>query len=67
MIQTDDKDFSRDMTTRALINTNVRALQDHISKREQSKRLDQLENDMRSLMSIMLEIKHSIKNIGTGN
>lgn len=66
MIQTDDKDFSRDVTTRALINTNVRALQDHIAKREQAKRLDKLESDVSSIMSILFEIQHTIKNIGTG-
>lgn len=66
MIQTEDKDFSRDITTRALINTNVRALQDHIAKREQAKRLDKLESDVNSIMSILFEIQHTIKNIGTG-
>ena len=66
MIQTDDKDFSRDVTTRALINTNVRALQDHIAKREFSKRLDKVESDMGSIMSILFEIQNTIKNIGTG-
>lgn len=66
MIQTEDKDFSRDITTRALINTNVRALQDHIAKREQAKRLDKLESDVSSIMSILFEIQHTIKNIGTG-
>jgi hypothetical protein len=66
MIQTDDKDFSRDVTTRALINTNVRALQDHIAKREFAKRLDKVESDMGSIMSILFEIQNTIKNIGTG-
>ena len=66
MIQTDDKDFSRDISTRALINTNVRALQDHIAKREFAKRLDKVESDMGSIMSILFEIQNTIKNIGTG-
>jgi hypothetical protein len=66
MIQTDDKDFSRDVATRALINTNVRALQDHIAKREFARRLDKVESDMGSIMSILFEIQNTIKNIGTG-
>lgn len=66
MIQTDEKDFSRDITTRALINTNVRALQDHITKKEQARRIDKLESDVSSIMSILFEIQHSIKNLGTG-
>lgn len=66
MIQTDEKDFSRDITTRALINTNVRALQDHITKKEQARRIEKLESDVSSIMSILFEIQHSIKNLGTG-
>lgn len=66
MIQTDEKDFSRDITTRALINTNVRALQDHIAKKEQARRIDKLESDVSSIMSILFEIQHTIKNLGTG-
>jgi len=66
MIQTDEKDFSRDITTRALINTNVRALQDHIAKKEQARRIEKLESDVSSIMSILFEIQHTIKNLGTG-
>jgi hypothetical protein len=61
MIQTEDKDFSRDTTNRALINTNVRALQEHIAKREQAKRIDKLESDVSSIMSILLEIQQTLR------
>jgi len=61
MIQTEDKDFSRDTSNRALINTNVRALQEHIAKREQSKRIDKLESDVNSIMSILLEIQQTLR------
>jgi hypothetical protein len=61
MIQTEDKDFSRDTSNRALINTNVRALQEHIAKREQAKRLDKLESDVSSIMSVLLEIQQTLR------
>jgi hypothetical protein len=61
MIQTEDRDFSRDISNRALINTNVRALQEHLAKREQAKRIDKLESDVSSIMNILLEIQHTLR------
>lgn len=64
LIQTDEKDFARDVSTRALINTNKGALLEHKMKKEQAARLDRLENDMKTIMSNMLEIKRALIELG---
>ena len=66
MIQTEEKDFARDITTRALINTNVKALHEHRMKKEQAARIDKLEKDMECVLSILSEIRGAIKELGTG-
>jgi hypothetical protein len=48
-IQTEEKDFARDITTRALINTNRGALLEHKAKKEQAARLDKIENDVQEI------------------
>jgi len=65
-IQTEEKDYVRDLTTRALINTNTKALHEHRMKKEQAARIDKLESDMKCIMTTMLEICQAVKELGTG-
>ena len=66
IVQTEEKDFARDTTTRALINTNVRALHEHRMKKEQAARIDKLEKDMTHVISILGELCSAMKELGTG-
>ena len=66
MIQTDEKDFMRDPVTRALINTNVKALHEHRVKREQVLRLQRLEDDVHYIMKALVEIQEALKELGIG-
>jgi hypothetical protein len=63
-IQTEEKDYSRDTTTRALINTNRRALLEHKRRKEESTRLDNLERNVQDLMSMMMDISRAVKELG---
>lgn len=64
MIQTEEKDFYRDPTSKALINTNIRALHEHKYKREQAKRIEKLERDMQCVMSVLVDLKQAIADLG---
>lgn len=66
IVQTEEKDFYRDVSTRALINTNVTALREHRLKREQAARIEKLEDEMQCVLSILHEIRTAIKDLGTG-
>lgn len=66
MIQTEEKDYSRDPSCRALINTNVRALQEYRLKREQANKIEKIENDLTSLRNMMVELKEMLIELGTG-
>ena len=64
LIQTEEKDYARDVTTRALINTNRRALLEHKRKKEESMRLENLERNVQDLMAIMAEISRAVRELG---
>lgn len=66
IIPTEEKDFYRDTSTRALINTNVKALKEHRMKKEQAARIEKLEDQMQGVLSILQEIRSAIKDLGTG-
>lgn len=66
IIQTEEKDFYRDTSTRALINTNVKALKEHKLKKEQAARIEKLEDEMQCVLSLLQEIRTAIKDLGTG-
>ncbi len=66
MIQTDEKDFARDVSSRALINTNIKALHEYRMKQQQVNRIENIENDLESLKYMMLEIKQMITELSTG-
>jgi hypothetical protein len=66
MIPTEEKDFQRDTSTRALINTNVKALREHRIKKEQAARIEKLEAQMQCVLSVLQEIRTAIRDLGTG-
>lgn len=56
IVNTDDKDYSRDLSSKALINTNRKALEDYRVRKNNVKRLDNLEKDV-------IDLKSSLDNI----
>lgn len=63
-VQTEEKDYARDIATRALINTNRIALEEHKKKKKDSVRLDTLERDVKDIMSMMIDIHRAIQELG---
>lgn len=63
-IQTEEKDYARDLSTQALINTNRIALEEHKKKRKDSVRLDTLERDVKDIMSMMVDMHQAIRELG---
>lgn len=63
-VQTKEKDYARDLSTRALINTNRSALEEHRKKKKDSVRLDTLERDVKDIMSMMIDIHQAIRELG---
>jgi|688.fasta_scaffold1879213_2 hypothetical protein len=66
MIKTEETDYSRDLTSRALINTNVKALNDYRLKRNQSKKIETIEEDLSNLRNMMIEIKEMLQVLKIG-
>lgn len=64
LLQTDEKDFARDITSRALINTNRSALAEHRQKKEQLARLEKVEHDVKFIMETMIEIRQALRDLG---
>lgn len=58
IVNTDDKDYLRDLSSKALINTNVKALEDYRARKNNAKRLDNLEKEV-------IDLKSSLDNITT--
>jgi len=54
----------QDITTRALINTNRRALAEHKRKKEDALRLDKLERNVQDIMAMMLDIRQAVRELG---
>lgn len=57
MIQTENKDFSRDISTKALINTNRNALVEHKFRQEQIIKYEDLRRDVDSILNDLRLIK----------
>ncbi len=62
MIQTENKDFSRDIGTKALLNTNRTALAEHKFRLEQMRMMQSMWADIESLRSEFAEIKKLLEN-----
>jgi hypothetical protein len=63
-VQTEEKDYARDLSNQALINTNRIALEEHKKKRKDSVRLDTLERDVKDIMSMMVDMHQAIRELG---
>ena len=61
MIQTENKDFSRDISTKALINTNRNALVEHRFRQEQMKKYEELKRDVDTIKSDLILIKQFLE------
>jgi hypothetical protein len=61
MIQTENKDFSRDISTKALINTNRGALVEHRFRQEQMKKYEELKHDVDTIKSDLILIKQFLE------
>lgn len=66
MIQTEEKDFIRDPSNGALINTNIKALHEYRMKKSQVSKIEKIENDVDDLKCMMLELKRMLMEIKTG-
>ena len=64
VVKTTDADFVRDTSCNALINNNIKALQERRIKREHAERLLKLESDINYLMTSVQEIKSALKELG---
>lgn len=67
MIQTENKDFSRDITTKALVNTNRVALVEHRFRQEQARKTEEIRRDLDELKKDFLVIKQFIEEIKARN
>jgi hypothetical protein len=64
LIRTEEKDFARDPTSRALINTNRAALAEHKQKKEQLARIEKVERDVQCIMEMMIEFRQALRDLG---
>lgn len=67
MIQTENKDFSRDIATKALVNTNRAALVEHRFRIEQARKIEEIRKDVDGLMNDFLVFKQFIEEIKARN
>lgn len=51
IVQTEDSDFVRDISSKALINTNRKALEEYRARKNNIKRIEKLEEDMDAVNS----------------
>lgn len=51
MIKTEDNDYARDTSSKALINTNRKALDEYQTRKNNAKRIDELEKKMEDVDS----------------
>lgn len=63
IIQTKDTNYSRDVTTGALLNTNSGAREENISRRNMSGKIKELETNISELQSDMGNIKDMLQEL----
>lgn len=66
MIQTEEKDYMRDPSCGALINTNIKALQEYRLKKQQVSKIENIQNELSDLKDMMLELKRMVLELKTG-
>ena len=67
MIQTENKDFSRDIATKALVNTNRAALVEHRFRVEQARKIEEIRKDVDGLMKDFLVFRQFMEEIKARN
>lgn len=67
MIQTENKDFSRDIATKALVNTNRAALVEHRFRIEQARKIEEIRKDVDGLMKDFLVFRQFMEEIKARN
>lgn len=61
------KEYRRDETTHALLNTDIKSLQAYKARKEKIKRLDNLEKDINMLKTELEEVKNLLmQNLNRG-
>ena len=67
MIQTENRDFARDVTNKALVNTNHQALVEHKFRMNQARQMERLREDVDFLMQQFVTIKKALEGMGITN
>jgi hypothetical protein len=67
MIQTENKDFARDINTKALVNTNHQALAEHKYRMNQAKQMERIKEDIDFLMQQFIMIKKALEDMRVTN
>jgi hypothetical protein len=62
-VQTEDKNFSRDINNKALINNNIGALQRRRMEKKRQDKLSDLENEVGIMKQDLQEIKSLLKEL----
>ena len=62
LVKTQVQDFSRDCNTRAVINTNITALNAYKQQRDNNKTINELKNEIEELKMLVRELAKS-KNV----
>lgn len=62
-VQTVDKDFVRDISSGALINTNVEGLQERRLRKQQMHRLDRLESNLEKAIALLSDVAHRLEKL----
>jgi len=62
-VQTEDKNFARDINSKALINNNIGALQRRKMEKNRQDRLSKVENEVDEIKKDLQEIKSLLKEL----
>lgn len=62
-VQTEDKNFSRDINSKALINNNISALQRRRMEKKRQDKLSELDNEVSTMKQDLQEIKSLLKEL----
>ncbi|PHS22127.1 MAG: hypothetical protein COA84_13175 [Robiginitomaculum sp.] len=63
MVKTEVPEFSRDLSSRALLNTNSKAKRDHIVRRGQMAKIQELDAHVKILKTQQIEIKTMLQQL----
>ena len=61
ILKTEAEDFSRDTSSKALINNNIKALHQHKENKRKQSKMEEMESDISELKSDVSEVKALLK------